>query len=138
KELRRLLRGEKGASIGNLPIVFGMIAPAGHIADSAREFAVRGFTEALRREVEGSNVFVSCVHPGGIRTPIARHSRLGAGRPAPKREANIARFERLARTPPETAAAKILRGVERQAPRILLGMEAYPTGFLQRLRAAND
>src|SRR2546425_2716987 len=117
-----LLKGEKCAQIVNISSVFGLIAPAGQIPYAASKFAVRGFTEALRHELEGSNVFVSCVHPGGIRTPIARHSRLGAGTPAPKREANIARFERLARTPPETAAAKILRGVERQAPRILIGM----------------
>jgi len=131
-----LLKGEKCAQIVNISSVFGLIAPAGQIPYAASKFAVRGFTEALRHELEGSNVFVSCVHPGGIRTPIARHSRLGAGTPAPKREANIARFERLARTPPETAAAKILRGVERQAPRILIGMDAYQIDFLQRLRPA--
>ncbi len=132
-----MLKREPRAHIVNLSSVFGIIAPAGQVPYAASKFAVRGFTEALRHELEGSNVLVSCVHPGGIRTPIARHSRLGAGTPAAKREENIARFERLARTPPETAAAKILRGVERRAPRILIGVDAYQVDFLQRLRPAS-
>jgi NAD(P)-dependent dehydrogenase (short-subunit alcohol dehydrogenase family) len=131
-----LLKREPRAHIVNLSSVFGMIAPAGQIPYAASKFAVRGFTEALRHELEGSTVSVSCVHPGGIRTPIARHSLLGSGASAAKREENIARFERLARTPPEKAAAVILRGVERRSPRILIGADAYQIDFLQRLRPA--
>ena len=136
KHFLSMLKRESRAHIVNLSSVFGLIAPAGQAPYAASKFAVRGFTEALRHELEGSNVFVSCVHPGGIRTPIARHSRLGAATPATRREENIARFERLALTPPETAAAKILRGVERRAPRILIGVDAYQIDFLQRLRPA--
>jgi len=62
---------------------------------------------------------------------------LGAGTPEWKREANIARWDRLARTPPETAAAKILRGVERREGRILIGIDAYQVDFLQRLQPAS-
>src|SRR5713226_5186342 len=90
-----VLKREKRAQIVNISSVFGMIAPAGQCAYAASKFAVRGFTEALRHELEGSNVGVSCVHPGGIRTPIARRSRIGAAASASKREENIARFERL-------------------------------------------
>jgi NAD(P)-dependent dehydrogenase (short-subunit alcohol dehydrogenase family) len=136
KHFLPMLKCESRAHIVNLSSVFGIIAPAGQAAYAASKFAVRGFTEALRHELEGSNVFASCVHPGGIRTPIARHSRLGAGTPAARREENIARFERLARTPPEAAAARILRGVERREPRILIGSDAYLIDFLQRLRPA--
>jgi NAD(P)-dependent dehydrogenase (short-subunit alcohol dehydrogenase family) len=132
-----MLKREPRAHIVNLSSVFGLIAPAGQVPYAASKFAVRGFTEALRHELEGSNVLVSCVHPGGIRTPIARHSRLGAATPPSRREENVARFERLARTPPETAAAKILRGVERRAPRILIGVDAYQIDILQRLRPAS-
>ncbi|HEV1994286.1 MAG TPA: SDR family oxidoreductase [Candidatus Acidoferrum sp.] len=130
------LKHEKRAHIVNLSSVFGIIAPAGQCAYAASKFAVRGFTEALRHELEGSNVGVSCVHPGGIRTPIARRSRIGAGATASKREENIERFERLARTPPEKAAARILRGVERREPRILIGSDAYQIDVVQRLRPA--
>ena len=132
-----MLKRQPRAHIVNLSSVFGIIAPAGQVPYAASKFAVRGFTEALRHELQDSPVSVSCVHPGGIRTPIARHSRLGAATPEAKREENIARFERLARTPPETAAAKILRGVERRAPRILIGLDAYQIDFLQRLRPAS-
>lgn len=131
-----LLKREPRAHIVNLSSVFGIIAPAGQAPYAATKFAVRGFTEALRHELAGSSITVTCVHPGGIRTPIARHSRLGAATPPAKREENIARFERLARTPPETAAARILRGVERREPRILIGVDAYQIDFLQRLRPA--
>jgi NAD(P)-dependent dehydrogenase (short-subunit alcohol dehydrogenase family) len=132
-----LLKREPRAHIVNLSSVFGFIAPAGQAAYSASKFAVRGFTEALRHELEGSHVGVSCVHPGGIRTSIARHARLGAATPAARREESIARFERLARTPPEKAAAVILRGVERRSSRILIGVDAYQIDFLQRLRPAS-
>ncbi len=132
-----LLKQERRAHIVNLSSLFGIIAPAGQVPYAASKFAVRGFTEALRHEFEGSNVNISCVHPGGIRTPIARRSRLGAATPESKREANIARFDRLARTPPETAAARILRGVERREPRILIGADAYQVDIVQRLRPAS-
>src|SRR5260370_33768578 len=95
-----MLKHERRAHIVNLSSVFGLVAPAGQVAYAASKFAVRGFTEALRHELRGSSVSVSRMHPGGIRTPIARHSRLGAGTPATRREENIARFERLARTAP--------------------------------------
>ena len=131
-----LLQREPRAHIVNLSSVFGLIAPAGQAAYSASKFAVRGFTEALRHELAPTNVCVSCVHPGGIRTPIAKRARLGAGTPAERREESIARFEKLARTPPEAAAAVILRGVERREPRILIGIDASYIDVLQRLRPA--
>ncbi len=132
-----LLKRELRAHIVNVSSVFGIIAPAGQAAYAASKFAVRGFTEALRHELEGSSVGVSCVHPGGIRTAIARHARLGAATPSARREESVARFERLARTSPEAAAARILRGVERHEPRILIGIDAYQIDFLQRLRPAS-
>jgi NAD(P)-dependent dehydrogenase (short-subunit alcohol dehydrogenase family) len=132
-----MLKREKRAHIVNLSSVFGLIAPAGQIPYAASKFAVRGFTEGLRHELAGTNVRVTCVHPGGIRTPIARHSRLGAGASAARGEQNIARFERLAETTPVTAAASILRGAERGEPRILIGRDAYQIDILQRLRPAS-
>ena len=131
-----LLKREPRAHIVNLSSVFGLIAPAGQAAYSASKFAVRGFTEALRHELAPTNIYVSCVHPGGIRTPIAQHARWGSATPAATRQESIARFEKLARTPPEAAAAVILRGVERREPRILIGMDAYQIDVLQRLRPA--
>jgi short-subunit dehydrogenase len=113
-----------------------MIAPAGQCAYAASKFAVRGFTEALRHELEGGNVSVSCVHPGGIRTQIARRARIGAGVTTTGHHEKAAQFEKLLRTSPEAAAARILRGVERREPRILIGADAYQVDILQRLRPA--
>ena len=129
-----LLKKEQRAHIVNISSVFGIVAPAGQSAYSASKFAVRGFTEALRHELEGSSVFVSCVHPGGIRTPIARRARLGANTPPASRDEAVARFDRLTPTMPDAAAARILQGVERREPRILVGRDARQADILQRLR----
>jgi len=131
-----ILKPQPRAHIVNLSSVWGLIGPAGQTAYSASKFAVRGFTEALRHELEGTSVFVSCVHPGGIATPIARRARLGANTPPSTRDQSIARFESVATTPPEEAAAGILAGVERKQPRIVLGSGARQIDLLQRLRPA--
>ena len=129
-----LLKREQRAHIVNLSSVFGLIAPPGQPAYSTSKFAVRGFTECLRHELEGTPVRVSCVHPAGVRTAIARCARVGAGVTRTGREEDVARFEKLFRTSPEDAASRILRGVERSELRILIGSDAYKIDILQRLR----
>jgi short-subunit dehydrogenase len=131
-----ILKQQPRAQIVNLSSVWGLIAPAGQSAYSASKFAVRGFTEALLHELEGSTVSVSCVHPGGVATAIARRARLGANAPVSTKDESIARFESVATTPPEEAAAGILAGVERRQPRILVGSGARQIDVLQRLRPA--
>jgi NAD(P)-dependent dehydrogenase (short-subunit alcohol dehydrogenase family) len=131
-----ILKQQPRAQIVNLSSVFGIVAPVGQSAYSASKFAVRGFTEAVRHELEGTSVFLSCVHPGGIHTPIAKRARLGAHASPSKREAAIAFFEQVTPTSPEAAAARILKGVERREPRILIGQDARRIDILQRLRPA--
>jgi NAD(P)-dependent dehydrogenase (short-subunit alcohol dehydrogenase family) len=131
-----ILKQQPRAQIVNLSSVFGMIAPVGQSAYSASKFAVRGFTEALRHELEGTSVSVSCVHPGGIHTPIARHARLGARTPKSKQDESIALFDKVTPTSPEAAAARILKGVEGREPRILIGKDARQIDVVQRLRPA--
>ncbi len=131
-----ILKQQPRAHIVNLSSVFGMVAPVGQGAYSSSKFAVRGFTECLRHELEGTSIGVSCVHPGGIRTPIAAHARLGANTPKSAKEESVALFARVARTSPEAAAARILRGVERREQRILIGKDARQIDILQRLRPA--
>jgi short-subunit dehydrogenase len=131
-----LLKREKRAHTVNISSVYGMVAPAGQCAYAASKFAVRGFTEALRHELDGGNVGVTCVHPGGIRTQIARHARIGAGVTGTGHHEKADQFEKLLRTSPEVAAARILRGAERREPRILIGADAYQVDILQRLRPA--
>src|SRR5260370_3888426 len=131
-----ILKQQPRAHIVNLSSIFGIVAPAGQTAYSASKFAVRGFTEALRHELEGSSVFVSCVYPGGIRTPIAERGRLGPTRPRARNTESVSRLAHLAKTSPEDPAARILRGVEPREPRILVGFHAHPIDTIQRLHPA--
>ena len=133
-----ILKKQPRAHIVNISSVFGIVAPVGQGPYAASKFAVRGFTEALRHELEmeGSAVGVSCVHPGGIRTPIARRARLGANAAPSARDEAVSRFDRLTPTMPDAAAERILQGVERGEPRILIGRDARQIDILQRLRPA--
>jgi NAD(P)-dependent dehydrogenase (short-subunit alcohol dehydrogenase family) len=130
------LKKQPRAHIVNLSSIFGLIAPAGQSAYCASKFAVRGFTECLRHELEGTNVFVTSVHPGGIATPIAKRARLGANTPAAAKTDAEDRFRRLARLQPEFAAEAILRGIEERRGRVLVGRDAKRLDILQRLRPA--
>ena len=131
-----ILKQQPRAQIVNLSSVFGLIAPVGQSAYSASKFAVRGFTEVLRHELEGTSVFVSCVHPGGIHTPIAKSARLGAKASPQRKQEAIELFEKVTPTSPEAAATRILKGVEKKEPRILIGRDARQIDIVQRLRPA--
>jgi short-subunit dehydrogenase len=128
-----ILKQQKNAYIVNLSSVFGMIAPPGQAAYSASKFAVRGFTESLRHELAGTNVQVSSVHPGGIRTGIAKASRVGAGAGLDRHEEDAAKFDFIARTSPERAADRIVSGMLRGETRILIGRDASQIDLIQRL-----
>jgi NAD(P)-dependent dehydrogenase (short-subunit alcohol dehydrogenase family) len=133
KNFLPILRRQPRAHIVNLSSIFGMVSPAGQTAYCASKFAIRGFTEALTHELEGTTVGISCVHPGGIRTPIARKARRGPFVDPAKSEMNVALFERLAPTSPDAAADRIVDGVKRGEPRILIGADALRMDRLQRL-----
>jgi butyryl-CoA dehydrogenase len=133
------LRAAGEGHIVNLSSVFGLIAVPGQGPYNAAKFAVRGFTECLRQELEleGVNVSATCVHPGGIQTNIVRKARVTERAGSPGREEMIARFDQLARTTPEAAARTILRGVKRNARRVLIGTDARVIAALQRLLPAS-
>jgi short-subunit dehydrogenase len=120
------------AHIVNISSVFGMIAPPGQAAYAASKFAVRGFTEALAHELSGSGIKVSVVHPGGVRTNIARRARAGAETPLSRAEKERLKFDQVAMTEPESAARTIIRGIERNRRRILIGPDAWLIDRLQR------
>lgn len=120
-----LLRRQEGpAQIVNVSSVFGIIAPAGQTAYSAAKFAVRGFSEALRHELEGTNVGVTVVHPGGIATNIAKRARMAETVSQKHREKALARANKALRMPPPRAAEIILDAAEKKSPRILVGADA--------------
>jgi short-subunit dehydrogenase len=127
------------AHILNLSSIFGIVAPPGQTAYASAKFAVRGFSEALRHELAMANspVRLSVVHPGGVATNIARNSRTGVGVTDNARRAqSIERFETAAKTTPQAAALRIIRGIENNEPRILIGSDARLMDILQRLRPA--
>jgi len=108
----------------NLSSLFGLLAVPGQSAYNAAKFAVRGFTESLRQEMLhlGAPVQVSCVHPGGIRTAIARNARVADG----EDQAALAEFfdRKLAKTSPERAAEVIVAGMLAGKPKIVVGADA--------------
>ena len=122
-----------GAHLTNIASLFSLVAPAGQSAYSASKFAVRGFTDALRHELEGRELGISVVCPGGIATAIARNARMASSLPAEVVERQQARAAKLLRMPPERAAADILAGIRRRKPRILVGHDARIGAFLERL-----
>ncbi len=132
-----LKRAEEGHVV-NVSSLFGIVAVPGQAAYNAAKFAVRGFTECLREELEleRSTVSATCVHPGGIRTNIARSARIAETPGGPSRAERDAAFDRIARTSADRAAARILAGVRRNARRVLIGPDAYAMDLMQRLLPA--
>lgn len=139
------LRAAGEGHIVNISSVFGLLSVPSQSAYNAAKFAVRGFTDALRMELEIERSGVSCttVHPGGIRTNIARHARVDeeSAAIAGGRERLVRRFERSSFTSPENAARQILKAVARDRRRVLIGPDAkvidlvsrLPAGFYQRV-----
>ena len=125
--------------IVNVSSVFGLFAQPGMSAYNASKFAVRGFTESLRQELDMADcgVSASCVHPGGIKTNIAKTARMNAslssvtGQDADKARQQF--NDQLLRTTPEKAAQVIINGALANKRRILIGPDAYALDGMQRL-----
>ncbi|MGO9213063.1 MAG: SDR family NAD(P)-dependent oxidoreductase [Syntrophales bacterium] len=98
------------------------------------KFAVKGYTETLAQEMHGTNIRVSCVHPGGIKTNIARNTRLNrAMYGLTKEKAQRLYEEELFRTTANDAAKIIISGIKRNKRRILVGSDAKAVDLLTRL-----
>ena len=121
------------AHVVNISSIFGIVAPPGQSAYASSKFAVRGLTEAVRHEYAGTGLRVSSVHPGGIATNIVAAARYQDSVPATTRAVYGRRFAAAARTSPDQAAERIVRGVLRNEPRILVGNDARALDLLQRL-----
>jgi short-subunit dehydrogenase len=118
--------------IANVSSMFGLAGCPTQSAYNATKFGVKGFTDALRQEMRmaGHPVGVSCVHPGMVKTGIARKARAGGQRDV---NALADNFERLAKTSPERAAERILRGIRKNRGKILIGLDAYMIDLMPRL-----
>jgi len=113
------------AHIVNISSLFGLVSMPGQSMYNAAKYAVRGMTEALREEmlIGRTGVGVTAVHPGGIKTAIARSARTSAN----EDQAATAKFfdEKLAKTTPEKAAEVIIKGIEKKQARVLVGLDAH-------------
>jgi NADP-dependent 3-hydroxy acid dehydrogenase YdfG len=128
-----ILAQQESAHIVNLSSIFGIIAPAGQAAYCASKFAVRGFTESLRHELEGTSISVSCVHPGGVKTNICNDSRVGDEATDDDKKKVVKFFNRASPTTADRAAEKIVNGIKRRRPRIIVGPDARRIERIQRL-----
>ncbi|MBK6005422.1 SDR family NAD(P)-dependent oxidoreductase [Ramlibacter ginsenosidimutans] len=136
------LQASGDGHIVNISSIAGMVALPTQAAYNATKFAVRGYTEALRMELElaGAPVSATCVHPGGIATRIARSMRIdpawlrstGLGAEALRERSD----QMLQVTTPDQAAQRILQGVRRNERRVLVGPDARALDVMQRVLGA--
>jgi NAD(P)-dependent dehydrogenase (short-subunit alcohol dehydrogenase family) len=123
------------AHVVNISSVFGLIGVPSQSAYNASKFAVRGYTEALRQELFGTNVHVTCVHPGGVKTNIVRNGRnvRNAFGQVTTHDKMSRMFDAAARTSPKEAARIIWSGVLHNDARVLVGPDAHVIDWVQRL-----
>lgn len=122
-----------GGRVVNVSSAFGLLSAPAYGSYNAAKFAVRGWTDALRQEMRlaGHPVSVTCVYPGGVRTPIMTNSTSTAGPDDARRRREV--FDtRVARTDPDRAAAVILAAVAAGRPRVLVGADAHLADLLAR------
>ncbi|MBL4868868.1 MAG: SDR family oxidoreductase [Pseudomonadales bacterium] len=130
------LQKEKEGHIVNISSVAGIVSAPTGSAYCAAKFAVRGFTESLRQELEigGSNVSCTTIHPGGIKTNIAKTSRVTESEMLPMDQEEMADdFSKLALTTPEGAAKVIIEGIQKNKRRVLIGNDARVIDIVQRI-----
>jgi short-subunit dehydrogenase len=128
-----LLHQSDDAHIVNISSVFGLIAPPGNTAYCASKFAVRGFSESLRKELRKTRIGVTVVHPGGVATAIAKNARMPKTNDPEKDKEKRKSFESFLRTSPEVAGEAIVRGAENRKPRVLVGTDAKRIAIIERL-----
>ncbi|MBI1317377.1 MAG: SDR family NAD(P)-dependent oxidoreductase [Candidatus Hydrogenedens sp.] len=125
-----LARGE--GHIVNVSSSFGLVGFPGKSAYAASKFAVRGFSESLRMELRGSGVGVTVLYPGPVDTNILRNGRAASE----TQRTNEAAFLASRAIPPERVARATLRGIQRDAPRVLLSADYRALDWLARLSPA--
>ncbi len=133
KSFLPMMLAQRSGVVVNISSIFGIVGWPLQGLYNASKFAVRGFTEVLWRELEGTGVRAMTVHPGGIKTNIVSSMRFRRGQGAEaSRESTLRLFDKMARTTPEQCAEVILNGVESKARRVLVGQDAVMLDRLQR------
>ncbi len=120
------LKKQAESHIVNISSVNSFLPWPNHSPYCSSKSAIKGFTECLSQECEGSTIRVSCVLPGGIKTNIARNSRFReAANSRIDKETMVKFFDKVAKTSPEKAADIIVSGIKKNKTRILVGSDAY-------------
>jgi NAD(P)-dependent dehydrogenase (short-subunit alcohol dehydrogenase family) len=127
-----IMQAQDEGHIVNFSSIFGFVTVPTQSAYHISKFGIRGFTECLSRELVGSNVHATCVHPGGIATNIAAGARVGVNAGALEQQF-IDKMSTWLRTSPEDCAREILTGVQRNKRRIVVGYNAKTLELLPRL-----
>lgn len=126
---------ERGTGyVVNISSLYGQIAWPGNSAYCAAKFAVRGYTEVMTQDLKGSGVKALSVHPGGIQTNIVRNARVADEHAKQKISGS---FDKLAMTTPESAAAQIVRAMEKEKTKLIIGQDAKALDRVQRLLPVN-
>lgn len=127
------LRASRHAHVTHLASIYALAAPGGRIPYAMSKFAVRGFSEALRHELEGSSVSVGAVYPAGVKTGIILRGRFAAALDAGIADRAAAAQARMYDTEPETAARIIVNATLKRRARTMIGRKAYIVDALVRL-----
>ena len=131
--LPHLVQQNKGHII-NVSSVYGLAGMPTNSAYCTAKFGVKGFTDVLKAELLGTNVKISSVHPGGIKTNVAKNSRISVTQDIAKAKATMAKFEKVAlKMTAEAAADVIIDGIKKDKSRILIGSDAKALDFMVRL-----
>ena len=127
-----MMLAQSDGCIVNISSVFGLVGYPAQGAYNISKFGVRGLTECLWNELEGTGVRAICVHPGGIRTNIEKAGRRCAA--AGEEEARFSALaDKLLQTSPDECAADIIAGIERGKKRIITGNRSSSLFWLSRL-----
>lgn len=126
------LRESDDAYIVNVSSLFGLLSLPLQSAYNASKYAVKGYTESLKMEMAGTNVHVSCVHPGGIKTDITRNIRIGKASVPVSKDQLVEDFDKAAKTTAESAAQQIIAGMLKHNRRILVGADAKILDLVNR------
>lgn len=120
--------------IVNISSVFGFAGISSQSAYCTAKFGVRGFTETLRMELSGTNIHTTCVHPGGVKTNIAKNAPVkGSFITSEMQKKGVESFEKVAQTTAHKAAQLILDAIEKRKKRLVIGLNGYALDWITRL-----
>lgn len=128
------LRKRPEGHVVNISSINGIIPNPNNGPYCAAKFAVRGYTETLYQELKNTPIRVSCVHPGGIKTNIARNARVNRTLNGITSEQAAELYDKeVFITTAEQAAQIIISGIRRNRRRIMVGRDAKALDLLTRL-----